>query len=636
MEGHGAGANERDLVVVALPGVQRFIAEARSTSDVAAASDIYVALASQAIFALSDETGAELVLPASAAAAGEAAGTPGAGQGSEPGMPNRVVALFPAGTGSAAARRASEAVQAAWRGWVGQVFRPAEDASAPGTPGFPCVQWVCVPPDPAGYAAQWHQAQRLLTARRRVRDFAAVPEQDWRRRVLCSLAPRWPAEFEPPPHVPKREQRVPLSAVGWVKRRWRYLPGHEGEGFPSTASIASAPYRRAVIEHLGEAEVRRAVEDLAAAEREVRRALDIRGSETQVPGLPPPDGEAARWLARSGGPWVYPERWRRQALAREVAADRDTQANLERGITAATDAGYEAAKRLGAAMDSLRRRAGAEVVKLPPLASYLAVIVQDLDNMGRFLGGGADDAAGTRVDVSPSEHERVSRELMRVAADQRAELRAGALLGVPVYAGGDDLLAFTPAATALKAAEACHGLIPASLPPASTAVLYFHYHASIQQAMREARDLLERAKHQVRGKHALAVGYLRRSGVSAVSIQPWVADSSSSAELFGIFGRDAEHRLSPRLVADLERDAGELADLAAVRHGPYRAELTRLVRRHTQGDAPGGTRESAGRIAAALAWLGEHEHAPREPGQPAAGRPQAAARVGVFLRQEAR
>ena len=560
-------------------------------------------------------------------------------------MPNRVVALFRAGTGSAAARRASEAVHAAWQGWVSQVFRPADEAVLPGTPGFPCVQWVCVPPDPAGYAAQWDQAQRLLAARRRVRDFAAVPEQDWRRRGLCSLAPRWPAEREPPPHVPKHERRVPLSAVGWVKRRWRYLPGHEGEGFPSTASIASAPYRRAVIEHLGEAEVRRAVEDLAAAERQVRRALDMRGSETRVPGLPPgPDGEAARWFARSGGPWVYPERWRPQTLVREAAADRDVQANLERGITAAADAGYEAARRLGAAMDSLRRRAGSGVPK-PPLASYLAVIVQDLDNMGRFLGGDASDAAGTRIDVSSREHERVSRELLRVATDQRAALRSGALLGVPVYAGGDDLLAFIPAATALKAAEACHRLIPASLPRASTAVLYFHYHASIQQAMREARDLLDRAKHQVRDKHALAVGYLRRSGVSAASIQPWMADDGkNSAELFGIFGRDAEHRLSPRLVADLERDAGELADLAAVPHGPYRAELTRLVRRHTQGDAcggqagnaPGSAREAAGRIAAALAWLGEHEHAPREPGQPAAPRPQDAARVGVFLRQEAR
>jgi CRISPR-associated protein Cmr2 len=471
-----------------------------------------------------------------------------------------------------------------------------------------------------------------------VRDFAAVPEQDWRRRVLCSLAPRWPAEQEPPPHVPRHERRVPLSAVGWVKRRWRYLPGREGEGFPSTASIASAPYRRAVIEHLGEAEVRRAVKDLAAAERQVRRALDMRGSETRVPGLPPgPDSEAAPWFSRSGGPWVYPERWRPRTLAREAAADRAVQADLERGITAAVNDGLAAARRLGAAMDGLRRRAGAEVPKPPPLASYLAVIVQDLDDMGRFLGGDASDAAGTRIDVSSREHERVSRELLRVAADQRAALRSGALLGVPVYAGGDDLLAFAPAATALKAAEACHGLIPASLPRASTAVLYFHYHASIQQAMREARDLLERAKRQVRGKHALAVGYLRRSGVSAVSIQPWtVDDGRSSAELFGIFGRDAEHRLSPRLVADLERDAGELADLATVPHGPYRAELTRLVRRHTQGEAPGGVRESAGRIAAALAWLGEHEHAPREPGQPAAVRPQNAARVGVFLRQEAR
>jgi hypothetical protein len=38
----------------------------------------------------------------------------------------------------------------------------------------------------------------------------------------------------------------------------------------------------------------------------------------------------------------------------------------------------------------------------------------------------------------------VSRELLNVAEAQRAALRGGTLLGVPVYAGGDDLLAFVP------------------------------------------------------------------------------------------------------------------------------------------------------------------------------------------------
>jgi hypothetical protein len=74
LERYDAGPSKRDLVVVALPGVQRFIAEARSTSDVAASSEIYIAPVSQAVFALFDETDAGPVLPASAATASDAAG----------------------------------------------------------------------------------------------------------------------------------------------------------------------------------------------------------------------------------------------------------------------------------------------------------------------------------------------------------------------------------------------------------------------------------------------------------------------------------------------------------------------------------------------------------------------------------
>jgi hypothetical protein len=155
---------------------------------------------------------------------------------------------------------------------------------------------------------------------------------------------------------------------------------------------------------------------------------------------------------------------------------------------------------------------------------------------------------------------------------------------VPVYAGGDDLLAFVPASTALTAAEQCHDAIPLSLPTASTAVLFFHYHASIQAAMSQARRLLKDAKEHVEGKHALAVGYLRRSGTSAVSIQPWPGrEGASSAELFRLFALGGAEQLSPRLVSDLERDAGELAALRAASERLYLAELARLVRRHTEG-----------------------------------------------------
>jgi hypothetical protein len=290
------------------------------------------------------------------------------------------------------------------------------------------VYWACIPERPGGYQAQWQQAQQLLAARRRIRDFQAVPEEDWRQRVLCSQAPRWPAERKAPPGVPPYERRTPLSAVGWVKRRWRHIS--EASGFPSTASIASAPYRQAVLRRLAGPEVSAAVRDLDQARQAVEEVLGSSGRETPVPGLEPviPDGGPGVWFARSGGPWVYPEQWRLETLAREADADPacggpEQAARFGRAVRD----GYQAARRLR----ELMARSGRQV---PPLASYLAVVVQDLDGMGLFLSGLAEAASGQKIGIDPNEHGRVSRDLLLVAQRQSDVLKTEGLLAVPVYA----------------------------------------------------------------------------------------------------------------------------------------------------------------------------------------------------------
>jgi hypothetical protein len=110
-----AGSDEAwDLVVVTLPAVQRFVEEARTTSDVVSASAIYSALAAGAVAALQRQPGCDLVLPA-------APGNPVSDSQAVPdsqGTPNRVVARFPGGTGATAASAASTAVHDAWRGWL--------------------------------------------------------------------------------------------------------------------------------------------------------------------------------------------------------------------------------------------------------------------------------------------------------------------------------------------------------------------------------------------------------------------------------------------------------------------------------------------------------------------------------------
>jgi CRISPR-associated protein Cmr2 len=220
----------RELVVVALPGVRDFIAEAQSTSDVHASSDIYASLADRVV-----DAGGELVLPVR-----DSAGTVDAGQavdakqpvrgrsGGSAGTPNRIVALFSAGSGAVAAGRARRAADGAWEGWVRCALGLSKGDPVPATPGFPLVQWVCVPEGAGEYAGQWREAQRLLAARPRIRDFAVVQEQGWRQRKLCWLPPRWAAEPEAPDGVPPHERSAVLSVAGWVKRRWRRLSDSPG------------------------------------------------------------------------------------------------------------------------------------------------------------------------------------------------------------------------------------------------------------------------------------------------------------------------------------------------------------------------------------------------------------------------
>ena len=108
--------------------------------------------------------------------------------------------------------------------------------------------------------------------------------------------------------------------------------------------------------------------------------------------------------------------------------------------------------------------------------------------MGLFLSGtGRDAAAAGKSRSSPNEHRRVSRELLRVAAAQRRPWRPRNCWACPSTRGAMTCWLFAPAATALDAAEACHSVIRPTLPTASTAVLFFHYHASIQRAMSQAR-----------------------------------------------------------------------------------------------------------------------------------------------------
>jgi CRISPR-associated protein Cmr2 len=316
-----------------------------------------------------------------------------------------------------------------------------------------------------------------------------------------------------------------LGAVNWVKRVAAHRSGRPGT--PSTFSIASAPYRAEVLARLGEPQVR----DALMALHSVGGALGQ--PERPVPGVYVPAGlvgdeaSAAAWLARSAGPWVDPDRWQDSTVAEAVGS---------------VGAGGGSARAVEVASGRRAARALQEAVGWAS-GTHLAIVLQDLDDMGRFLSGLVPAAGGQRCEVDPAAHAVVSRRLGEVAREQRraATGRVDPLHGVPVYIGGDDLLMLAPAATAMRLASTVHDLVPGDLRTASTAVLFFSQQESLQQAIRRAHELLDAAKTQVDGKHALAVGYERRSGGAYRTVQPWCpASGAGIAEVFaGLAGGGA-------------------------------------------------------------------------------------------------
>ena len=538
-------ADGQDLVVIALSGVQRFIEESRSTSDLRAGSRIIAELTEQAV-SVCQESAAELVFPAPSK------------KRKDVGMPNRVVALAPAGQGTTLAQRATARVNEKWKEWLQKTLGRIEE-----TPGMPAVTWAVAPPRPGGYPEQWKEAQRRLAARKQVRNFTALEA----RNGPCQLSPHWPATTKPPKGLPSFE-RDTLSAANWLKRKLGRPNDKESVspyGIPSTYGIASAPFRIEVLKNINDPDVTEQVDYLHQVVQDEDTGIHI--PNWPLPGMPKPQGELAQWLWRHGGQWVYTDSWSAESLAREFRKPTSGEAfdNFSRTV--------EIGRIAAADLQKIMR----DKFQVAPPSSYLAILVQDLDGMGSYLS--------EEKNLSHKRHTEISDQLRRVAERQTELLHDSALLGVAVYAGGDDLLAFLPAATALAGARACRQAVTEvspELPTASSALLFFHRKYPLRLALAASREALAAAKN-VPGKNA------RREATCAAPnqetyVQKWALPDHNDPEALvcdrlSLFTRsETGARLSPGLLRDLERDSHALCTLSL---DLFTAELQRLVHRHT-------------------------------------------------------
>lgn len=185
--------------------------------------------------------------------------------------------------------------------------------------------------------------------------------------------------------------------------------------------------------------------------------------------------------------------------------------------------------------------------------SFYAVIAADGDRLGRLM----HEVGG----------EGVSRALARFTK------QVGAIIeeheGVPVYAGGDDVLALLPVSSALPCAQAMETLYRKAFAAESwddglarnatlsAGVAYAHAKMPLRGVIGEAHRLLDDVAKDGNGRDSLAVAVLKPGGRHSQWVTAWRRPTQTGD---GTRAVDAVHRLAEHLAED-EGDPGISAGL---------------------------------------------------------------------------
>lgn len=179
----------------------------------------------------------------------------------------------------------------------------------------------------------------------------------------------------------------------------------------------------------------------------------------------------------------------------------------------------------------------------PP--AYYAILMLDGDRMGGRFARADDDQYR---DLSEALAGFASEQLPRIVREH---------LGHLIYAGGDDVLALLPTATALKCAgsirQALAGLsLPSGIEPltCSAGIAVAHYKFDLRDALDAARAAEQHAKKA--GRDRLAVTILRRSGEHTTGLCRWDA-AAMLDQLVDQFRAGKSDRWAYQLRAVLER-----------------------------------------------------------------------------------
>lgn len=243
--------------------------------------------------------------------------------------------------------------------------------------------------------------------------------------------------------------------------------------------------------------------------------------------------------------------------------------------------------------DGLRRQIRGKSRAAPngqgPPPTYFAALALDGDHMGRWIQGkylpdGEVLGPETHASISAALNHYAVLAVPRIVREHSGEL---------IYAGGDDVLAFMPTAKGLGCAMELRAAFSnpwiegvaggdrphtlGSRAAMSGGLVVAHYSEDLRVVLDEARRAEKRAKN--RGRDALSLSIMRRSGEHSSVVVPWSAVTRLLA-LVDLFANGATNRWTYTL-------RSELPTLRGLPREAVRAEVDRLVGRIEEADHRG-------------------------------------------------
>ena len=578
------------MLLFSLGPVQAFIAQARKTRDLWLGSFLLSALMQVSM----QNIKSKLIYPSDPTIKGKI-----------PDLPNKYIAIFEdAGEAAKAASKSEENIHNFWRTICDEVWeeviaktaksneetRKQWDKQVEPTHLFD-IYWVVVGGDHEHYSDWLRRTQLAFDGRKHLRDFQQQEESGEKstisgmRSALHGLGDQrshvqdfWKqVAKEQSPRDIDQDGSERLDAIDTVKRfafhsesfrKKFYIPDRKaGLGFPSTSSIAVAPFLERLIlaSQTNTPELSKVIDHW----RQISLELDEAMPET-IPFLTKiaAQHKQSHKVLALDGDCLFPETFHPQRLKKEFGFD-DTRAEERARI----------AKSCPDALSKLFDLTDKLPISRP--TPYYAMIQMDGDKMGRLINGVQ----------SKAEHQNISRALSKFSREHASMLVEDSYPGRLIYAGGDDVFALAPLARDLPmqdsevpqirtvlnlvdqlqqqyhhvVEQAVIGSDRQKLVTASTGIAIAHHYTSLSYVRRISKEAENLAKNRY-GRNALVVTVLRRSGeqtrVGCHWHYPGLEKQAQPIPLFLFFySLFKDDVLSPKCVYNLLEEAPTLVAL---------------------------------------------------------------------------